>query len=74
MSVNPFKMLPIYSPQIMAEYRTKLAQREVLAPHVYALADAAYKNLVADEQNQSVIISFPANSHFKNSKINPLNH
>jgi myosin heavy subunit len=57
-SVNPFKMLPIYSPKIMEEYRHKMAVRASgLAPHVYALADNAYKALVAEPLNQSVVIS-----------------
>lgn len=56
-SVNPFKQLPIYSPTIMQQYRDKLARREAVAPHVYALADGAFRSLVAERMNQSVIIS-----------------
>lgn len=56
-SINPFKMLPIYSPAIMKEYRDKMSRHEKIAPHVYALADNAYKNLTSDKVNQSVIIS-----------------
>lgn len=56
-SINPFKQLPIYSPAIMREYRDKMARMEHMPPHVYALADNAYKNLRADAENQSVIIS-----------------
>lgn len=33
-SVNPFKMLPIYSPAIMADYRKKMAAHEDTPPHV----------------------------------------
>ena len=71
-SVNPFKMLPIYSPQIMEEYRVKMAARQTLAPHVYALADNAYKSLVQDAMNQSVIISGESgagNQHVNNRNI-----
>lgn len=56
-SINPFKPLPIYSSLIMAEYRVRCAKMEQIAPHVYALADNAYKNLRTDNENQSVIIS-----------------
>lgn len=56
-SINPFKQLAIYSPAIMREYREKMARMEHIAPHVYALADNAYKNLRTDNENQSVIIS-----------------
>ena len=41
----------------MKEYREKLAVLERVAPHVYALADAAYTNLRSEGKNQSVIIS-----------------
>ncbi len=40
----------------MKEYREKLAVMERVAPHVYALADAAYTNLRSEGKNQSVII------------------
>lgn len=56
-SVNPFKMLPIYSPAIMADYRAKLKAMEKMSPHVYALADCAFKQLSVNNKNQSVIIS-----------------
>lgn len=56
-SVNPFKALPIYSPDIMGEYRSELSRGAKLAPHVYALADAAFKQMTMNRQNQSVIIS-----------------
>lgn len=56
-SINPFKMLPIYSPAIMREYRDKINKQEEVSPHVYALADQCYKALAADRSNQCVIIS-----------------
>lgn len=56
-SVNPFKLLPIYSPTIMADYRTKLSAGVKTSPHVYALADAAFKQMAINGKNQSVIIS-----------------
>lgn len=56
-SVNPFKHLPIYSPQIMEEYRVNLQQGQRMEPHVYALADSAFKQMTINHVNQSVIIS-----------------
>jgi myosin heavy subunit len=56
-SVNPFKLLPIYTPAVMDDYRQKLHQRIECPPHVYALADAAFRNLTSDKQPQAVIIS-----------------
>lgn len=51
-SVNPFKVLPIYSAAVMGQYRKALAARQPIAPHVYALADNAYKALSMDGKNQ----------------------
>jgi myosin heavy subunit len=61
LSINPYKLLGIYGPNVIQKYRKILgdpsAKPDALSPHVYALADAAYKSLVMDNQDQSVIIS-----------------
>ncbi|KAJ2162440.1 class II myosin [Coemansia sp. RSA 552] len=54
-SVNPFKDLGIYTPQILKSYENK--NRMELAPHVYAIAEGAYRNMIAYSENQCVIIS-----------------
>jgi len=57
-SINPYKMLPLYGPSTIQKYRIACdAHDQTVGPHVYALADAAYKSLVFDQANQSVIIS-----------------
>ena len=56
-SVNPFKQLSIYSAKTMAEYRAAMAARKEMPPHVYALADNAYRALQSTGKNQAVIIS-----------------
>lgn len=57
-SVNPFKQISIYSPAIMAEYRSALSKAGgEKAPHVYALAHETYRALTSEGSNQSVIIS-----------------
>jgi hypothetical protein len=62
-SINPFKQLPIYGPSLMKEYRDKLSRMERVAPHVYALADAAFTNMRTEERDQSVIISGGQETH-----------
>ncbi len=57
LSINPYKLLPYYGPSTIEKYRDGLSKRDQMAPHVYALADAAYKSLSIDSANQSVIIS-----------------
>ncbi|KAG6634503.1 myosin-2-like [Carya illinoinensis] len=52
-SVNPFKDVPIYGKDFVTAYRQKLMD----SPHVYAIADTAYNEMMRDEVNQSIIIS-----------------
>ncbi|OAY54964.1 myosin-2 isoform X2 [Manihot esculenta] len=51
--VNPFKAVPFYGNEIIKAYRQKLMD----SPHVYALADTAYNDMMRDEKNQSLVIS-----------------
>lgn len=54
-AVNPFQVLPIYTPQIVRSYfGVKLGEKE---PHVFAIADAAFALLMEEKRNQSLIIS-----------------
>ncbi|KAJ2806831.1 class II myosin [Coemansia guatemalensis] len=54
-SVNPFKDLGIYTPEVLKSYENK--NRMELAPHVYAIAEGAFRNMIAYSENQCVIIS-----------------
>lgn len=54
LAVNPFKRVDLYSDDILAAYRKDGERRhydpdydESLAPHVYAIADKAYRNMTA---------------------------
>ncbi|KAL1563673.1 myosin-2-like isoform X1 [Salvia divinorum] len=53
LSVNPFKNVQLYGDDIVTAYRKKLLD----SPHVYAIVDTAYNAMIADEVNQSIIIS-----------------
>ncbi|XP_051576814.1 unconventional myosin-Ie-like [Myxocyprinus asiaticus] len=54
-SVNPFKQLPYFSDREIELYQGA-AQYEN-PPHIYALADNMYRNMMIDSENQCVIIS-----------------
>ncbi|OWF39023.1 Unconventional myosin-Ie [Mizuhopecten yessoensis] len=54
-SINPFKQLSIFTDHEVEQYQGA-AQYEN-PPHVYALADNMYRNMLIDMENQCVIIS-----------------
>ncbi|KAJ1381655.1 P-loop containing nucleoside triphosphate hydrolase [Sesbania bispinosa] len=52
-ALNPFKDVQIYGNDYISAYRQKFVD----SPHVYAMAYAAYNEMIRDEVNQSIIIS-----------------
>ncbi|XP_068108581.1 unconventional myosin-Ie-like [Hyperolius riggenbachi] len=54
-SINPFKQLPYFTEKEIEMYQGA-AQYEN-PPHIYALADTMYRNMLIDGENQCVIIS-----------------
>ncbi|KAG9489445.1 unconventional myosin-Ie [Eleutherodactylus coqui] len=54
-SVNPFKQMPYFGEKEVEMYQGA-AQYEN-PPHIYALADNMYRNMIIDRENQCVIIS-----------------
>ena len=56
LSVNPFTPIDgLYSPSLAAKYRRK--QQGELAPHVFAVADAAWKALLSQNRDQCILVS-----------------
>ncbi|XP_065065923.1 myosin-10-like isoform X1 [Rhopilema esculentum] len=51
--VNPYKWLPIYTDNVVERYKGK--KRHEMPPHVYAIADNAYRNMLQDRENQSIL-------------------
>jgi myosin heavy chain 6/7 len=53
-AINPYKRLPIYTLKVVLMYRGK-KRSEV--PHLYAISDNAYSNMLRDRENQSMLIT-----------------
>ncbi|XP_026506420.1 myosin-11 [Terrapene carolina triunguis] len=51
--VNPYKYLPIYSDKIIDMYKGK--KRHEMPPHIYAIADTAYRSMLQDREDQSIL-------------------
>ena len=55
-AVNPFRKIPgLYEPATLNQYKGKF--RHELPPHIYALAEEAYRGIKNESENQCVIIS-----------------
>jgi myosin heavy subunit len=58
-AVNPWRTLDIYSSQFMDRYNSSSLDRALdgLPPHIYRVADAAYRAMLRDCRNQSILVS-----------------
>ncbi|KAJ3137896.1 Myosin type-2 heavy chain 1 [Physocladia obscura] len=54
-AMNPFQRLALYSSDIMREYSGK--RRGELEPHLFAVAEEAYRTMIREKKNQSIIVS-----------------
>nr|XP_009302846.1 unconventional myosin-Ib isoform X3 [Danio rerio] len=54
-SMNPYKSLSIYSAEKVEEYRNRNFYE--LSPHIYALADEAYRSLRHQDKDQCILIT-----------------
>ncbi|PWN25731.1 myosin V [Jaminaea rosea] len=54
-AVNPFFALNLYSPEIIQAYSGK--RRGELEPHLFAIAEDAYRCMIRDEKDQTIVVS-----------------
>ncbi|NXC72490.1 MYO5B protein, partial [Anhinga anhinga] len=54
-AINPYKQLPVYEQDVIYAYRGQ--NTGDMDPHIFAVAEEAYKQMVRGEKNQSIIVS-----------------
>nr|AAP42074.1 myosin 5B [Homo sapiens] len=54
-AINPYEQLPIYGQDVIYTYSGQ--NMGDMDPHIFAVAEEAYKQMARDEKNQSIIVS-----------------
>ncbi|KAF9355844.1 Myosin type-2 heavy chain 1 [Mortierella sp. NVP85] len=54
-AANPFARVNLYSPDIVQAYSGR--RRGELEPHLFAIAEDAYRCMIRDEKNQTIVVS-----------------
>ena len=54
-TVNPYKMLPVYDKYVVPCYRGK--RKTEMPPHLWSVADNAYSDMLINRKNQSMLIT-----------------
>uniref|UniRef100_A0A7M4F7K8 Unconventional myosin-Vb n=1 Tax=Crocodylus porosus TaxID=8502 RepID=A0A7M4F7K8_CROPO len=54
-AINPYEQLPIYEQDVIYAYSGQ--NMGDMDPHIFAVAEEAYKQMARDEKNQSIIVS-----------------
>jgi myosin-5 len=53
--MNPFAKVSLYDPDIIQQYSGR--RRGELEPHLFAIAEDAYRCMVREKSNQTVVVS-----------------
>ncbi|XP_077491058.1 myosin heavy chain isoform X34 [Amblyomma americanum] len=54
-AINPYKRFPIYTRRVVEIYKGR--RRTEVPPHVFAVSDGAYMDMLANRENQSMLIT-----------------
>lgn len=54
-AVNPFDRVALYDPDIVQQYSGK--RRGELEPHLFAIAEDAYRCMIRGQMNQTIVVS-----------------
>ncbi|KAF8792400.1 Myosin-3 like protein [Argiope bruennichi] len=54
-AINPYKRFPIYTNRVVQMYKGK--RRGEMPPHIFAVSDGAYNDMLQNRENQSMLIT-----------------
>lgn len=54
-AVNPFDRVALYDPDIVQQYSGR--RRGELEPHLFAIAEDAYRCMIREQVNQTIVVS-----------------
>ncbi|NWY91495.1 MYH3 protein, partial [Loxia curvirostra] len=57
-TINPYKWLPVYNPEVVLAYRGK--KRQEAPPHIFSISDNAYQFMLTGEGGQMILHSEPS--------------
>ncbi|KAG7459364.1 hypothetical protein MATL_G00209830 [Megalops atlanticus] len=71
-TVNPYKWLPVYNPEVVSAYRGK--KRMEVPPHIFALSDNAYQFMLTEQNRDPLHFPFVTQGTLEDQIIqaNPL--
>lgn len=55
-TINPYCSLPIYGNDYIAMYKSK--SREDTKPHIFAVTDLAFRHMLEERENQSILVTY----------------
>lgn len=56
-AINPYKKLPIYEQSDLKKFHETLEDESRLPPHIFAIAENTYRNLVDNKKDQSILVT-----------------
>ncbi|GBN08011.1 Myosin heavy chain, muscle [Araneus ventricosus] len=54
-AINPYKRFPIYTNRVVQMYKGK--RRGEMPPHIFAVSDGSYNDMLQNRENQSMLIT-----------------
>lgn len=54
-AVNPYRSLPIYGKDVIPDFKNK--KRDEAPPHIFAVADQAFRQMLESKESQSILIT-----------------